>query len=559
MPSTRELAATFHDEWLRANPLEATRMGVAGYDQLLPDVSEEGEAAWQARVEEILSLAAAQEGAATGADRVTLSCLAEYCRQELASIASAGAEMTVTAMPYFGPPDLMAVASRALLASPEAAEEYLARLGQAARWVDQHVERLRNGAAKGRLPVAHLVEQAVTWADGLLGPEVPAPLVTPEPPADWDGRRAWEESRHRLLTESIKPALGRWADELRALLPVSRPPERPGLVYVPGGEEAYAQAVRANTTLPLTAAELHQTGLDAVAAAEQRALQLGSELGLGDLAAVHRALRASSEDRAAGAAVEEALRAVRRAEQELPSAFSPPLPGPCAVTPMPHVVASSGAAPHYTPPRADGTRPGTFWFNTELPTAGTGWDLEGVAFHEAVPGHHLQMARLQLLGDLPELQKRYNSVFGEGWALYAEQLAEEMGLYSGTESILGAISASLLRAARLVVDTGTHAYGWSRAQAIGYMEDHVPLPRGFLANEVDRYIAWPGQALSYLTGKLEIIRARDEAKARLGARFSLPGFHAAVLDSGSVPMAVLHQVVGDWADRVAGPGSGASL
>jgi uncharacterized protein (DUF885 family) len=244
-----------------------------------------------------------------------------------------------------------------------------------------------------------------------------------------------------------------------------------------------------------------------------------------------------------------ALAAIRRAEACAGEFFPEPLPPPCAVTPMPAVVASSGMAPHYTPPTLDGTRPGTYWFNLERPTAGTGWDLEGVAFHEGVPGHHLQLSRVQMLDDLPAMQRqRALTVFAEGWGLYAEQLAEEMGLYSNTESLLGELATSLMRAARLVVDTGLHALGWSRRRALEFMIAHVPMPEPFLANEIDRYIGMPGQALSYLIGKRELVRLRDEATRRLGSRFTLPGFHATVLDSGSLPMPVLEEKIQSWVD-----------
>ena len=219
---------------------------------------------------------------------------------------------------------------------------------------------------------------------------------------------------------------------------------------------------------------------------------------------------------------------------------------------MPEVVAVSGAAPHYTPPRLDGGRPGTFWFNTRRPTAGTGWDIEVVAFHEAVPGHHLQLSRLQLLTELPALQRQRSlAVFSEGWGLYAEQLAEEAGLYPDDRSLLGAISTSLMRAVRLVVDTGLHAFGWSRERALEFAVEHVPMSPEFMAAEIDRYVVMPGQALAYLTGKLEFVRLRDEARGRLGPAFSLPAFHAAVLDHGSLPMPTLSRSIADWIDRAA--------
>jgi uncharacterized protein (DUF885 family) len=224
---------------------------------------------------------------------------------------------------------------------------------------------------------------------------------------------------------------------------------------------------------------------------------------------------------------------------------------------MPDVVADGGAAPHYTPPRLDGGRPGTFWFNTRRPTAGTGWDIDVVAFHEAVPGHHLQLSRMQLLSGLPALQRQRSlPVFSEGWGLYAEQLAEESGLFTDERGMLGAIATELMRAVRLVVDTGIHAFGWSRERAVEYAVAHVPMPPEFMAAEIDRYVVMPGQALAYMTGKLEILRLREEARARLGQAFSLPEFHAAVLDHGSLPMPTLARSIGSWLDDLDPAGRG---
>ncbi|MBO0806649.1 MAG: DUF885 domain-containing protein, partial [Nocardiopsaceae bacterium] len=239
--------------------------------------------------------------------------------------------------------------------------------------------------------------------------------------------------------------------------------------------------------------------------------------------------------------------AVRRAEERAADIFPAPLPPPCEVTAMPEFVALGGAAPHYTPPRLDGGRPGTYWFNTRKPTAGAGWDVDAVAFHETVPGHHLQLSRVQLLDGLPALQRQRSlPVFSEGWGLYAEQLAEEAGLYADERGLLGAVSNSVMRAVRLVVDTGLHALGWSRERAVAYAVEHVPMPPEFMAAEIDRYVVMPGQALCYLTGKLEILRLRDEARGRLGPAFSLPEFHAAVLDHGSLPMPTLERVIRAW-------------
>jgi uncharacterized protein (DUF885 family) len=163
-----------------------------------------------------------------------------------------------------------------------------------------------------------------------------------------------------------------------------------------------------------------------------------------------------------------------------------------------------------------------------------------------VPGHHSQLGRLQLLAELPLLQQLSLTVHAEGWGLYAERLAGEFELYSGVEAQLGSVYVEMHRAARLVVDTGLHAFGWSRRRAREYIVEHVALAEGFVLDEIDRYIAWPGQALAYLVGQREILALREEARGRLGSSFDLPSFNAALLDHGNVPMPVLRRIVADW-------------
>ncbi len=553
MSPVRDLADRFHQRWLEHNPFSATMYGIPGYDDLVPDASEEGEQAWRAEVEQFLREAGAMaRGQLTPADSVTLDCTTEAATQELEIIDLARVEYTVTAMQYTGPSTFLAVAARTVLIDPAGAEAYLTRLRRSGAWLDQIGERLRAGAAKGRLPVAPLVEQAIIWAEGVLAAPDISPVLSPRPPEGWPRAAAWESERRAVAAEVVRPALARWVATIKELLPRARSSEQAGLVYLPGGEVDYARSVRIYTTLPLSPEDLHQIGLDQIAALEARAVELGAGLGLSGLDEVFAALRDSAGRIPPEEAIRQAAVAVKRAEARAPEFFPEPLPAPCDVTPMPEVVAVSGAAPHYTPPRLDGGRPGTFWFNTERPTAGTGWDIEVVAFHEAVPGHHLQLSRLQLLTDLPALQRQRSlPVFSEGWGLYAEQLAEEAGLYADDRGLLGAISTSLMRAARLVVDTGIHAFGWSRERALEFSVEHVPMPREFLAAEIDRYVVMPGQALAYLTGKLEILRIREDAERRLGPAFSLPAFHAAVLDHGALPMPALARSITGWLDRSA--------
>jgi uncharacterized protein (DUF885 family) len=555
--AARDLADRFHRRWLEENPFVASSYGIPGYDDLVPDDSEAGQRAWRAEVGQFLREAdAIAPGPLTPADAVTLDCTVEAATQELASIDLARAEYTVTPMHYSGPAAFLAMAARTVLLDPAAAQAYLTRLRHSGGWLDQTSERLRAGAGKGRLPVAPLVEQAISWAENVLAQPGLGPSLSPRPPAGWDRAEAWELQRRAVAEDMVKPALARWVATIKELLPRARPSDQAGLAHLPGGAEDYARAIRVYTTLPLRPEELHQTGLDQIAALEARAVELGAGLGLSGLDEVFAAVRDSAGKIPPQEAIRQAEIAVKRAEARAPEVFPAPLPPPCEVTPMPEVVAASGAAPHYTPPRLDGGRAGTFWFNTERPTAGTGWDIEAVAFHEAVPGHHLQLSRLQLLSELPALQRQRSlTVFSEGWGLYAEQLAEEAGLYSDDRARLGAISASLMRAARLVVDTGLHAFGWSREQALEFSVAHVPMPPEFLAAEIDRYVVMPGQALAYLTGKLEILRLREEARRSLGPAFSLPAFHAAVLDHGSLPLPALGGSIGRWLDHADRPGS----
>jgi uncharacterized protein (DUF885 family) len=550
MSGVRELADSFHERWLAAYPFVASAYGITGYDDRVSDDSEEGEAARRDELESVLAdLGGIDPSALSEADAVTLGCLVENVHEELRDIDARLIEHTVSAMPVGGPPLFLGIAARTVISDARGADDYLERLRRSGEWLDQQTERLHIGAAKGRLPVAPLVAEAIEWADTVLRAPVPEALVEPEPREGWEGESAWREQRDALAAGVVKPAMARWAGLLRELLPRARPGEQAGLVHIPGGEADYAKCLQSSTTLPLTAEEIHRIGLDELERFEAQILELGAEMQLSSLAEIHRAARRSSTLRPPADAMAAATAAIRRAEAATPEFFPPPPLPPCDVAPMPSVIASTGMSPHYSPPRLDGERPGTFWFNLERPTAGTGWDLEVVAFHEGVPGHHLQLSRIRMLDDLPDMQRQRSlSVFSEGWALYAEQLADEMGLYPGTESRIGALVTSLLRAARLVVDTGLHALGWSRQRALDFCIAHVPMPEGFLANEVDRYIAYPAQAVTYLIGKRELLGLRREAERRLGSRFALPEFHAAVLDSGSLPMPVLADKLRRWSE-----------
>ncbi len=541
----RRLAKTLVDRLLAADPFAGTGLGLREYDALVPDPSA---AAEHELMTDLAAIAATADGITADGepDTVTLDVIHATCERQRSMIATRSSEHTVTAMPIAGPPALFAVLARTVLADSQAAADYLTRTAGSGAWIDANTERLREGAARGRYPVGSLVDDALAWAERLLATPVPPALTTPAPPEGWDGAAAWRDELGRAARDEVVPAVARWHDQLLELRPNSRPDDAPGVSALPGGAEDYERAIAVHTTLSFTADDLHRTGLDEVARLEDRARELGASIGLADLGAVRKAVRASTSALEPDLALAAAQAAVHRAEERAPEIMLAPWPDPCVVTPMPQTVAESGMAPHYTRPKKDGSRPGTYWFNTIGATAGTGWDLEAVAFHETVPGHHSQLARLQRLEHLPLLQQLSVTVHAEGWGLYAERLAGEFGLFSGVEAEIGAVYVEMHRAARLVVDTGLHAMGWSRQRARDYLLEHVALAEGFLTAEIDRYIAWPGQALAYLVGQREILRLRERARGALGVSFDLPAFNGALLDHGNLPMPVLDRVIEHW-------------
>jgi uncharacterized protein (DUF885 family) len=220
---------------------------------------------------------------------------------------------------------------------------------------------------------------------------------------------------------------------------------------------------------------------------------------------------------------------------------------PCVIEQIPaHEEAHSPIA-YYRGPAEDGSRPGQYYVNTSEPQTRPRYEAEALAYHESIPGHHLQIAIAQELEDVPAFRRHLGTTaYIEGWGLYSERLAGEMGLYTGDLDRIGVASYDAWRAARLVVDTGMHVMGWSRDQAIAFMTEHTALGANNIANEVDRYIAIPGQALAYKTGQMEILRLRASARVRLGDAFDIRGFHDAVLGSGAVPLPVLASIVDRW-------------
>jgi len=434
----------------------------------------------------------------------------------------------------------------------EVAEAMIDKYRAMARSIDQLTERYRQGVASGRVPprfaVEGVVDQLGAWLDT---PVEEDPLLGVGAPPEFDAaaEAAWRERLVDVVAQAIRPAVGRQRDVLRDEVgPAARPDGREGLVWLPDGELVYDRSIRLFTTLPMQAREIHEIGLQQIDRLAGEYRELGAEvLGTSDLAEIFTRLRddpalhhTRGEDvrAAAEAAFDKARAAMGDWFGRLPEAD-------CLVAET-----ASGAQAFYFPPAEDGSRPGIFYMNTADPTSWGTYEVEATAFHEGIPGHHLQLAIAQELGDeIPAFRRHGHIVaYGEGWGLYTERLADEMGLYGSPLDRMGMLSADSMRAGRLVVDTGIHALGWSRQQAVDYMVENSPMTLHSIREEIDRYVAsMPGQALSYMIGRLEIQRIRSEAEATMGGRFDIKGFHDTALGSGGVPLELLARMVADWA------------
>lgn len=540
----REIADELHRCVVARHPFAATEDGLLGFDDQIPDLTADA-ARTHRRTLEALRSRARSAPVSSLPDQVTADLILHTIDRELVLLEHGGIEHTVSTILADGPSAVLGTAFLTRPADPSAARDYLVRCGAFAEYLDAHAALLTAGARDGRFPVASLVRAALAQVDGYLARDDEDVVADVPAPPGWAGAGRWRARLHELAGSSVRPAMRRWRSTVAAL--PTRTDDHCGLVHLPGGEQDYSALVRIHTTLPADPSDLHDIGRTQVAALTVELTERGAALGLHDCAEVLAAFLASASAARAEAIPLACRNALRKGESSLPAVIGDPLPPQCAIAAMPEHLGNTGHAPHYTSPRLDGTRAGTFWYNAQQPDAGGGWASAALTYHEAVPGHHLQVSRAQLLDDLPELQRHgFVTAHGEGWALYAELLACELGLYATPEDEIGALVLRLFRAARLVVDTGIHALGWTLREATEWLCRTVPVPRDFARAEVRRYVGAPAQALSYTTGFLEILRLREDARRRLGERFDLRAFHGVILDSGSVPLTSLQRLVDHW-------------
>jgi uncharacterized protein (DUF885 family) len=433
-------------------------------------------------------------------------------------------------------------------------EAYLARLGEFARVMDEEIERARHDVALGVVPPDFCIEGALGGMKTLHAPAGQSTLVTSLAErakakgisGDWAGQAT------KAYEGQVLPALERQMALLESLKPKAT--HDAGVWRLPDGEAYYAQALQAQTTSTMTPAEVHKLGLDVTRELQARADVLFKKIGMtgGTVTERYGALFKDPKyiypntDAGKTKEINDLNVLVQGMQKRLPQYFGMLPKTPLEIRRIP-AATEAGASTHYTDGSLDGTRPGIYWLNLRDTAEAPFWDMPTTTFHEGIPGHHLQLT-LQKQADLPMLRKAGGfGAYIEGWALYSEQLAQEMGFYADhPDWELGYIHDALLRSGRLVTDTGLHSLRWTREKATETLSSIDGDPISLAQQEIERYCVWPGQACSYMVGKVTMLRLREKAKAALGPRFDIRQFHDAVLLAGSMPLTVLENAVDNY-------------
>ncbi|WP_033294586.1 DUF885 domain-containing protein [Amycolatopsis jejuensis] len=540
------LADEFIDVSFEYEPLDAAVLGIRPEAPGLGDPGTGAEEAFRARIAGLLDRARQVDPAGLDdTDRVTRDVLISSIEGQLDRIDSRIADFTVTDL-FVGPAAGLLSTLPMVGVTAASAEAHLGRLAAIPGYLRAYAQRHRDGIAAGLLPIERLVKGAIAHLDRYLADPANDPLRRqPAPDDDFAARR------EQLLRDVVHPGFREYRDFLETeVLPHGRPDDKAGVSWLPGGDEIYARLARTHTTSARTPQDLHDTGLAVIAGQVEQYRELGERVfGTRELPEIFDRLRTDPKLRwtSAGELLDTARAAITRAAAEAPKWFGHIPQHPWTVEAVPEDSAPGAPPAYYILPATDGSRPGTYFANTYQATERFRHTAEATAFHEAIPGHHFQLSTALDLTDLPLLRRIGGfTAYAEGWGLYTERLADEMGLYSDDVSLLGMLTLESMRAGRLVVDTGLHALGWSRQQAIDYLVEHTPMARVEIEAEVDRYLGYPGQALAYLVGRLEIQRLRQSAEQRLGSRFDVRAFHDTVLSGGSLPLSVLDAVVGEW-------------
>ena len=553
------IADAYVQAYFRHFPDAATVEGRADADHArLPDNSLAGLEAWREQEDALLDQL-------EELDRATLSPASAITYDFLRDVleASVGRRACETELWEVSPTWTGWQAEYAFLASvqpvgtPESRQAAVARFGQELpRWLEQETARLREGLRRGYSAPRGNVRLVIDQMDGLLaGPVTGSPYFDP---AKRDPDPLFGAALGEAVDERLRPAIRTYRSFLESeYLPAAR--EAVAVAANRDGAACYRAALRYHTSLRIEPEEVHRRGLEQMERIVAQMREIGRRgFGTDDVRAL---LAKVQQPPYTFSSREEIVRyaeaAVARAERAVPQWFGLRPRAGVRVVPYPEFRERSAPGGEYQSASDDGSRPGTYYINTYEAGSQSRAGVEATAFHESYPGHHMQVAIAKERASTHPVQRYFGtSGFSEGWALYTERLADEMGLYSGDVDRLGLLSNEALRAGRLVVDSGMHALGWSRQQAIDYLLAHTAESESRVTAEVDRYIAVPGQATAYMLGNLEIRRLREEAQRRLGERFRVSEFHDRVLEDGAVTLSMLAQKIERWIEAEGGSGPG---
>jgi uncharacterized protein (DUF885 family) len=550
------LAALLDEQWeytMRTSPEWASMLGDKRYNDQISDFSEEAIQTRLAESEDFLErFEAIDTSGFTVQEALNRDLMVHRLQRGLE-----GARFKPWRMPVnqISGVHLMAPQMVSMLSFTEVKDydDLIARYRKLPTAFDQTIDHMKKGMAEGLIPPKFLLEKLAEQAVGLAGmPPDASPFAQPLAGFS-EGISVEEQDRIReemlaAIRDDILPAYERFTEFVRdEYAPAGR--EEPGMWSLPEGEERYAFLVKVQTTTDLTPEEIHEIGLAEVEALEDEMRRVAASLGYDDLESFNAALEEMPELRPQSR--EEILEIYRghidAMYEKLPELFGRLPKAKVEVLPVEEFREREAAGAQYMRPAPDGSRPGRVMVNTSDPTARKTIDMESTAYHEGVPGHHLQLTIAQELPELPRYRQQggYAS-YTEGWALYSERLGKEVGLFSNPYSEYGRLQDEMLRAIRLVVDTGFHYKGWSRDDVVQFFRDHSAIDEVTIQSETDRYIVWPGQALSYKIGQLKILELRERAETELGEEFDVRAFHDEVLGAGALPLDILEARIDAW-------------
>ena len=552
----QQLLALFEEEWqyrLRTRPEFATGVGDKRYNDRLSD---ESPAFFRTDTEEKQKFLARCEAinpdGLSPQDSLSRGLMIRELREQIEEAKFKPWEMPVNQMagPHLRLPDLVTLTP---FDSVTDYENYLARLSQVPRLFDQVMANMRQGMRDHLMPPRYLLEKVAVEAQDVAGTtgenspfakpikEFPEKVAVPE-------QKRLREAILAAIANQVLPAYERFARFVRdEYAPAGR--IEPGVSALPDGEDRYRFAIRRITTTDLTPDQIHELGLKQIDLIEQEMLVVAHKLGFQDLASLNAHIK---NDRSLYATSGQQLvdlynHYIQEIEPKLPDLFGRLPKSRLVAIPMEVSRARNAVPADYTEGTADGSRPGHINVNEWDPEHRLVLNVEAIAYHEGIPGHHLQLSLAQEMPDLPSFRQHAGyTAFIEGWALYAERLAKEVGLYQDPYSDYGRLENEMWRAIRLVIDTGVHDKHWSREQMVEYFHRYTAMDEPNVQTEVDRYIAWPGQALAYKLGQLEILKLREQARQKLGARFDIHTFHDEVLGNGALPLDILDSEVNAW-------------